>query len=240
MLTYLSASFAGEAAPFMYALLALLSFGMAVLIERVHFLFLRAPPGLAHVLPMIEQAIPRGAQLPKISGPRSPLEQVVAAGLEWEDPDLAWEAMAGAAVGAEQRIRQRVGYLGTIASLATMIGLFGTVYGLIQSFGGLGDVAAAERAARLSAGSSTAMATTAFGLFVAIPAMAAHAWIEAVARARLAEIEQAASRVTLLLRARQTRARKRGQDGPPGPSGLPAASGLSSLSAREDPLDHDH
>ena len=40
--------------------------------------------------------------------------------------------------------------MGTIASIATMLGLFGTVYGLILAFGALGDVAAAERAAQLA------------------------------------------------------------------------------------------
>ena len=81
-----------------------------------------------------------------------------------------------------------------------MIGLFGTVYGLILAFGSMGDVAAAERAARLSEGSSTAMASTAFGLLVAIPALAAHAALDAWARDQLADIERAATRLALSLR----------------------------------------
>ncbi|HND30347.1 MAG TPA: MotA/TolQ/ExbB proton channel family protein, partial [Myxococcota bacterium] len=62
---------------------------------------------------------------------------------------------------------------------------------------------ATERAARLSEGSSTAMASTAFGLLVAIPALAAHAFAEATVRERLSAIEGLASRLILLLKARR-------------------------------------
>jgi biopolymer transport protein ExbB len=88
-----------------------------------------------------------------------------------------------------------------VASIATMVGLFGTVYGLILAFGAMGDVAAAERAAQLSEGSATAMASTAFGLLVAIPALGAHAVAEATAKEMLAQIERVATRVALALRA---------------------------------------
>ncbi|HNC97654.1 MAG TPA: MotA/TolQ/ExbB proton channel family protein, partial [Myxococcota bacterium] len=130
-------------------------------------------------------------------------EKVLKAGLRWPDAELAWEAMTEASIAAEQSLRQRVAYLSTVASIATMIGLFGTVYGLIMSFAALGDVAATERAARLSEGSSTAMASTAFGLLVAIPALAAHAFAEATVRERLSAIEGLASRLILLLKARR-------------------------------------
>ncbi len=199
MLGYLNEAFSGPAAGFMYALLAVMAFGMATAIERAVVLFVRERVALAALTGRLEAAVAAG----RLTAPgQSSLERVVAAGLAWTEPELAWEAMTGASIAAEQRIRRRISYLATIASIATMLGLFGTVYGLILAFGGLGDVAAAERAARLSEGSSTAMATTAFGLLVAIPAMGLHAWLDAAARSRLAEIEQAASRVMLLLRAR--------------------------------------
>lgn len=199
MLTYLLDAFSGPAAGFMYALLAVLAFAVAVTIERA-VAFARARADLADVLARVEAAVREGKP-PGLGD--TPLETVVRAGLEWTDPDLAWEAMTAAAVGAEQALRRRVAYLATVASVATMVGLFGTVYGLILAFGALGDVAAAERAARLSEGSSTAMATTAFGLLIAIPALALHAWADAHARDRLADIERAAGRVMLLLKAKR-------------------------------------
>lgn len=196
MITYLLNAFSGPAAVFMYSLLSVGAFGIAVVIDR-SWTFFNARADLDAVLAAVKAGIGSGTR-PTLG--KSPLESVVSAGLDHTDPDHAWEAMAAASVPAELRIRRRVTYLSTIASVATMIGLFGTVYGLIQSFGSLGDTAAAERAAHLAEGTSTAMAATAFGLLIAIPALASHAVFESLAREQLAKIEEAAGRVALLLR----------------------------------------
>jgi biopolymer transport protein ExbB len=200
MLAYLISAFSGPAGAFMYALLVVMAFAIAVFVERSVTLWRTrcdADALLARVEPAVRDG--HGADL----GMRgTPMEHVLRAGLAWPDAELAWEAMSAASITAEQQIRRRIGYLSTVASVATMIGLFGTVYGLILAFGALGDVAAAERAARLSEGSSTAMASTAFGLLVAIPSLAAHAFLDATARDRLADIERAATRLVLALKAR--------------------------------------
>ena len=78
-----------------------------------------------------------------------------------------------------------------------MLGLLGTVYGLIVAFQGLGDASAVERATRLSDGIATAMATTAYGLLVGIPALAAHAFLEGRVQQLLAFSEAAASAVAV-------------------------------------------
>jgi biopolymer transport protein ExbB len=199
MLTYLLHAFSGPAAVFMYALLAVMAFALAVTIERTATL-LRYRCDPEALLAKVDAAVKSGGTATVALG-GTPLEDVVRAGLPWADPDLAWEAMAAASVDAELKIRRRIAYLSTVASIATMVGLFGTVYGLILAFGALGDVAAAERAAQLSQGSSTAMATTAFGLLVAIPSLAAHAVAEANARELLGNIERVATRLVLALKA---------------------------------------
>jgi biopolymer transport protein ExbB/TolQ len=197
MLSYLVAAFSGPAGAFMYALLAVMAFALAVGVERAVTLS-RYRCDAAALLAKVEPAARTGEH---VELGDTPLEEVVRAGLHYTDPELAWEAMTAAAIEAELRIRRRIPYLSTVASVATMIGLFGTVYGLILAFGALGDVAAAERAARLAEGSSTAMATTAFGLLVAIPALAAHSFADATAREMLGEIERVASRVVLAMKA---------------------------------------
>jgi biopolymer transport protein ExbB len=200
MLSYLLAAFSGPAGVFMYTLLAVLAFAVAVVLER-GWTLLQARCDPDALLKAVEAAIAGGTAGSLRLG-ATPMERVAAEGLRFDDADLAWDAMAAAAVQAEQTIRRRVPYLSTVASVATMVGLFGTVYGLILAFGALGDVAAAERAARLSEGSSTAMASTAFGLLVAIPALAAHAFVDARARDLLADIERVAGRITLAWKAR--------------------------------------
>lgn len=199
MLTYLITAFSGPAAVFMYALLAVMAFALAVVIERT-WSFSRYRCDADALIAKIDAAV-KGGTVGSVSLGGTPAEDVARAGLAYGDPDLAWEAMAAASVDAELKIRRRIAYLSTVASIATMVGLFGTVYGLILAFGALGDVAAAERAAQLSEGSSTAMATTAFGLLVAIPALGAHAFAEANARELLGTIERVAARVVLALKA---------------------------------------
>ncbi len=199
MLTYLMTAFSGSAAIFMYSLLAVMAFALAVVIERTLSLFRYQCDPEAMIL-KVEAAVKSGGTADVTLG-TTPMEEVVRAGLAYRDPDLAWEAMSAASVAAELKVRRRIPYLSAVASIATMIGLFGTVYGLILAFGALGDVAAAERAAQLSEGSSTAMATTAFGLLVAIPALAAHAVADANARELLGNIERVATRLILSLKA---------------------------------------
>ncbi|MED5374850.1 MAG: MotA/TolQ/ExbB proton channel family protein [Myxococcota bacterium] len=194
MIDYLLKAFSGPGAGFMYAILVLLAFTLAVATERAALLLMwRAPKDLNDVLA-------RGEQPKELKD--SPVSQVVGAGLAESDPTLAWEAMSAAAVEAEARISKRVAYLAAAGNISTMLGLLGTVYGLILAFSALGDASAGERAARLSEGISTAMATTAFGLLVGIPALGLHAWLEGVARSRVAELEAAAGKLALGLRRR--------------------------------------
>lgn len=189
MIAYLLHAFSGPAGLFMYMLLAVAAFAIGVTVDRVM--------QVARFRVNSEDVLQRVAGKQALGS--TPLEAVIAAGAAQPDYEHAWDAMTAESIRAEQLIRRRIPYLSTVASLATMIGLFGTVYGLILAFGSMGDLAAAERAAHLSEGSSTAMASTAFGLLVAIPAMAAHAALDAWARDQLAEIERTATRFALQL-----------------------------------------
>ena len=195
MFTYLLDAFSGPGSFFMWAITAILAFGLAVLLERSWTLMLRFRPGMAGVRAALAAGDPEAARGAARAGP---VADVLAAGLDSDDKEAAWDAMGAAAAYAEERINARVAYLATIGNVATMMGLLGTVYGLIMAFSALGDTAAAERAVRLSEGISTAMATTAYGLLVGIPALLAHTWLDARAQALLSSVEEVASRVALL------------------------------------------
>ena len=70
-----------------------------------------------------------------------------------------------------------------------MLGLLGTVYGLIIALGGLDQASALERTAQLSEGIATAMTTTAWGLVVGVPVLAAHAMLAAKRSRIIAQCE---------------------------------------------------
>jgi biopolymer transport protein ExbB len=91
-------------------------------------------------------------------------------------PDEAMEQGVSIALAQEnQKISKRTPYLATIANVATLMGLFGTIVGLIQSFQAVAHADPAQKSALLSAGISTAMNATMLGLGVAIPCMVAYA-----------------------------------------------------------------
>ncbi|MBC7397554.1 MAG: MotA/TolQ/ExbB proton channel family protein [Bdellovibrionales bacterium] len=107
------------------------------------------------------------------------------------------------AVGeAQDRIQARVPFLAMIANVATLLGLLGTIMGLIQSFEAVGSASAQQRSALLAAGISTAMNATMFGLAVAIPCMVAFSFLTNRANRLAAETERSAVRVMELIKQR--------------------------------------
>lgn len=77
------------------------------------------------------------------------------------------------------RLEQRTHYLAAFANIATLLGLLGTIIGLIQAFTAVANAGPSERAELLSASISVAMNTTAFGLIVAIPLLLIHSVLQA-------------------------------------------------------------
>ncbi|WP_028081442.1 MotA/TolQ/ExbB proton channel family protein [Solimonas soli] len=76
-------------------------------------------------------------------------------------------------------VEKRTHYLATFSNMSTLLGLLGTVIGLIGAFAALGNADPTEKADLLSRGISEAMNCTAFGLMVAIPTLIVHAWLQA-------------------------------------------------------------
>lgn len=75
-------------------------------------------------------------------------------------------------------IEKRTHYLATFSNLSVLLGLLGTVMGLIRAFAALGAADPTEKADLLSAGIAEAMNCTAFGLMVAIPSLILHAYFQ--------------------------------------------------------------
>lgn len=75
-------------------------------------------------------------------------------------------------------LEKRTHYLATFSNMSTLLGLLGTVIGLITAFAALGNSDPAQKADLLAAGISEAMNCTAFGLMVAIPTLILHAYLQ--------------------------------------------------------------
>jgi len=77
------------------------------------------------------------------------------------------------------RLEKRTHYIATFANVITLVGLLGTIIGLIKAFTAVSQVNPAEKAEMLSASISIAMNNTAFALMVAIPFLLIHAFLQA-------------------------------------------------------------
>jgi len=89
-----------------------------------------------------------------------------------------------------ESITKRTGFLSMIANVATLLGLFGTIAGLIQSFEAVGFADPQQKSAILAAGISTAMNATMMGLGVAIPAMVAFSFLMNKSNRLIGELDQ--------------------------------------------------
>ena len=96
-------------------------------------------------------------------------------------------------------LNQQITYLADIGTIAPMLGLFGTVLGMIKSFTAVASDIAASRPMLLAHGVSEALVTTAAGLLVGIPAMAAYSFFRGRVQARISDLEAATTQLIALL-----------------------------------------
>ncbi|MES2963430.1 MAG: MotA/TolQ/ExbB proton channel family protein [Bdellovibrionota bacterium] len=87
-------------------------------------------------------------------------------------------AMDASVLRETPRVEGWSGFLGVFGNVATLVGLTGTIFGMITSFQGVAAVGAAEKAAALSRGISDALHCTGFGLIVAIIAILAYGYFQ--------------------------------------------------------------
>lgn len=122
-----------------------------------------------------------------------PARAVLMGGLErLESPgatrDAVEEALVEGAMGLQPRLRRWLPFISIAAATAPLLGLLGTVTGMIRTFD-LINVFGTGDAKTLAGGISEALVTTEFGLIVAIPALILHAWLSRRAKAIAAEVE---------------------------------------------------
>jgi biopolymer transport protein ExbB len=112
-------------------------------------------------------------------------------------------AMQECMTGIMPQLEKRTHYLATLANIATLLGLLGTVSGLIHAFSAVATVNPAEKANLLSASISEAMNCTAFGLMVAVPFLAFHSLLQTRTVELIDHLEAASVKFLTVLTHRQ-------------------------------------
>ena len=177
--------------------------GLAILIERIWFLQAqRIAP--AHLVDGAIQLASSGALAPSNANQTTqalanaaPLGQILAAALiekaNGSSQEKMIEAMQEAAEEVSLLLDRYMGALATIATIAPLLGLFGTVVGMIEIFGS--QQGASTNPQQLAHGISIALYNTAFGLLIAIPAYTGWRVLKAIAEKRQRECELAAKKL---------------------------------------------
>lgn len=208
----LYATFVGffqEGGPFMYPIAVVLAIGVAIALERYFYLANQMRVNRKDykaLLPLLKQHRVREiVEVTKKS--RSPMARIVADGVNKQR--LATEAsrrrtdiesaMEEGLLEALPNIERRTPYLATFANIATLLGLLGTIIGLIAAFTAVANADPAEKATLLSQSISIAMNTTAFGLMAAIPLLLIHSMLQSKTSAIIESLEIAVVKFVNLL-----------------------------------------
>ena len=168
---------------YMYAIAFVGAFALAIAIERVYFLMVRSNINANKFMAEIRKLV-RAGEIKKAlalceAAPDKALPKVVGASLRRvTDSDVTdfrsiQNSVDESTLEVIPQLHMRTGFLATLANVATLLGLMGTIWGLILAFRSVSaaGIDAAEKARMLAAGISAAMNTTLLGLAVAIPAV---------------------------------------------------------------------
>lgn len=115
------------------------------------------------------------------------------------DASLLRDAIEGEGARQAESIQGQTEFLLDIATVAPLLGLLGTVLGMLTAFGSLASDVAAAKPVVLASGVSQAIITTIFGLFVAIPSMVFYAWFRRRAARQISLLEGVASEIVTAL-----------------------------------------
>jgi biopolymer transport protein ExbB len=166
---------------FMYPILLVFAVGMAIAVERWvqltrtrnqnRKMWLQLQPVL------VQGEFDKAREI--VNDDRSTISQMLSMGLarqgavrRREDIEIAMEESMMEII---PQLEKRTPYVALLSNIATLLGLLGTIMGLIEAFTAVANANPAEKADLLSASISVAMNTTAFGLMVAIPLLLIHA-----------------------------------------------------------------
>jgi biopolymer transport protein ExbB len=175
---------------FMWVLLVAAIFMVALAIERAYYIMVRsnvnAPKFMAEIRKLVKAGDYKKALSLCSSAKNKALAQVVMSGLrkvsESETIDFRsiQNSVDEGTLEVIPKLQERTGYLAMIANVATLVGLMGTIYGLISAFKSVSSpgIDATEKSRMLAAGISVAMNTTLTGLSIAVPSILIYTFLQ--------------------------------------------------------------
>lgn len=148
-------------------------FSLAVIIEKAVF-FIRRKDNSLRLLKRIELKVENDdiiGALNELKGEKGPNAKLLSTALSHyeEDPDRIREVLQAVGEDEIKKMEKHLPVLDVVAMISPLLGLLGTVLGIISSFNILGTAAGAANPAQISSGIAAALISTAMGLVIAIP-----------------------------------------------------------------------
>lgn len=179
---------------------------LAIIVERTIFFLGKGSVNARAFLEQIRKLVTannvdRAVKL--CSATEAPVARVAKAGLE---PLAKGKGEAAISTAIEEMmvdvgpdLKKRIAALWSVANIATLLGLLGTISGLIKSFAAVGSASPEQRSALLSKGISEAMYNTAFGLGIAVTCMIGHVFLASASKKQQTELEAFSMKLENLL-----------------------------------------
>jgi biopolymer transport protein ExbB/TolQ len=162
---------------FMYVILGVSVISIALFLERAGYLYLRLKLNMdkaaKKIMIHLDNSNFRAAIEECTRIEKHPLGRILKAGLlksDKKDKDIE-RALEEKILTEIPRVKAKINYLTLFANISTLLGLLGTIMGLITSFRSVSSASDAAKQEMLASGISMAMLTTAAGLIVAIPCL---------------------------------------------------------------------
>ena len=204
------AEFFQQGGPVMFVNLAVSAVAIAIIIERFAVLAFKLNLNAGPFMDQIQKLVLSGNvdKAVKLCGaaPNAALSRVVRAGLTRAskgEQEVA-RALEEAVLEVTPAISKRIASLWSLANIATLVGLVGTIWGLIQTFASLGAASPEMKQVMLSNGISEAMNNTALGLTIAVVCIIFHLALSSKSKTMVEEVEYNALKLENLLARRAT------------------------------------
>lgn len=175
-----------QGGPFMHFISLVLAVSLAIIIERIIYI-VRCQINEEAFWEAIQNSMKRGKVdeamnlCQRSEAPIPKVYQRILASIK-ESLITIQSHAEEAALDAIPKMEKRIHHLTTLANVATLLGLLGTIFGLITAFAAVAIADPTQKASMLARGISNALNTTAFGLISAVPILLSFAWLESKVR----------------------------------------------------------
>ncbi len=188
----------------MWCILIIGFLSLAMIIERVWYLFFKCGGGTANFMAGISKYLKAGDYEKAIkysSSMSTPLAKGVTAILanRGKGSKAVQKAVDEVFLAETPKVSRNISFLPTLANIATLLGLLGTIYGLMLAFDAIANVPAAQRGQALATGISVAMSTTLWGLTWAILTLTIHGFIAGKADKIVEEMDEKTAKLINLV-----------------------------------------